>query len=173
MSRVKWYDNTYTFQLYQKGTFTYCDSNPRDSRNQEMWRWCSQIASDYIEFPFNPLRLVSAPPPPPVPPLVLRVASYRHPRWSSTWYTGVSQNNFLWQKLLALQHLTSLFQSPFLSCLTPVHFMQHPLPKKCTPFFLPIINPRTLFPLSSSSRFLSFLNKCANYSYRRILKPPC
>ncbi len=48
MSRVKWYDNTYTFQLYWKGTFTYSDSNPRDSRNQEMWRWCSQIASDYI-----------------------------------------------------------------------------------------------------------------------------
>jgi hypothetical protein len=36
MSRVKWDDNTYTFQLCEKGTFTYCDSNPRDSRNQEM-----------------------------------------------------------------------------------------------------------------------------------------
>ena len=36
MSRVKWYDNTYTFQLLLKGTFTYSDSNPRDSRNQEM-----------------------------------------------------------------------------------------------------------------------------------------
>jgi hypothetical protein len=47
------------------------------------------------------------------------------------------------------------------------------LPKKCTPFFLPIINPRILFPFSSSSQFLPCLNKCANYSYRRILKPPC
>ncbi len=55
-----------------KGTFTYSDSNPRDSRNQEMWRWCSQIASDYTEFSFNPLRLVSAPSPP-APPLVLSV----------------------------------------------------------------------------------------------------
>jgi len=61
----------------------------------------------------------------------------------------------------------------FLCCFTPVHFSQHPLPKKCTPFFLPVINPRILFPLSSSSRFLPCLNKCANYSYRRILKPPC
>ena len=59
----------------KKGTFTYSESNPRDSRNQEMWRWCSQIASDYMKSSFNPLRHVSAPPPPPPPalPLVLRV----------------------------------------------------------------------------------------------------
>jgi hypothetical protein len=64
----------------KKGTFTYSDSNPRDSRNQEMWRWCSQIASDYMKSSFNPLRLVSAPSPPlPAPPLVLRPVSYRHP----------------------------------------------------------------------------------------------
>ena len=30
-----------------------------------MWRWCSQIASDYTECSFNPSRLVSAPPLPP------------------------------------------------------------------------------------------------------------
>ena len=65
------------------------------------------------------------------------------------------------------------FNLLFLCCFTRVHFLQHPLPKKCTPFFLPVINPRILFLLSSSSRFLPCLNKCANYSYRRILKPFC
>ena len=54
----------YFSTLIKKGTFTYSDSNPRDSRNQKMWRWCSQIASDYMKSRFNPLRLVSAPPPP-------------------------------------------------------------------------------------------------------------
>ena len=53
--------------LIKKGTFTYSDSNPGDSRNQKMWRCCSQIASDYMKSCINPLRLVSAPPPPPLP----------------------------------------------------------------------------------------------------------
>ena len=39
----------YFSTLIKKGAFTYSDSNPRDSRNQEMWRWCSQIASDYMK----------------------------------------------------------------------------------------------------------------------------
>jgi hypothetical protein len=51
----------------KKGTFTYGDSNPGDSRSQKMWRYCSQIASDYMKFYINPLRLVSVPPPPPLP----------------------------------------------------------------------------------------------------------
>ncbi len=55
----------YFSTLIKKGTFTYSDSNPRDRRNQKMWRWCSQIASDYLKSCINPLRLVSAPPPPP------------------------------------------------------------------------------------------------------------
>ncbi len=54
----------YFSTLIKKGTFTYSDSNPRDSRNQNMWRWYSQIASDYMKSCINPLRLVSAPPPP-------------------------------------------------------------------------------------------------------------
>ncbi len=81
-SRVEWYDNTYTFQIFKKGTFTYSDSNPRDSRNQEMWRWCSQIASVYMKSCFNPLRLITAPPPPPTSsaPSFSDLVPYPHPR---------------------------------------------------------------------------------------------
>ncbi len=35
----------------------------------------------------------------------------------------------------------TLFALLFLRCFFPVHFSQFPLPKKCTPFFLPVINP--------------------------------
>ena len=53
------------------------------------------------------------------------------------------------------------FSLLFLCCFTPVHFSQHPLPKKCTLFFLPVINPRILFPLSLLVTIFSpFRNKC-------------
>ncbi len=64
------------------------------------------------------------------------------------------------------------FPAPFPYCFTSVHFSQHPLPKKCTSFFLLIINPKILFPLSSLPQFLFFLNKYANYSYLRIWNLP-
>ncbi len=41
----------------------------------------------------------------------------------------------------------------FLCCYTPIHFSQRPLPKKCTPFFLQVINPWILFLLSFSLQF--------------------
>ena len=67
--------------LIKKGTFTYSDSNPGDSRSQKMWRCCSQIASDYMKFHINPLRLVSAPPPPSyqLRPLFLRLGCLSSP----------------------------------------------------------------------------------------------
>ncbi len=49
--------------LIKKGIFTYVDLNPRDNRNQVMCRWSSQITSDYTDYPLNPSRLVSPPPP--------------------------------------------------------------------------------------------------------------
>ena len=72
----------HTSVLIKKGTFTYCDSNPGDSRSQKMWRCCSQIASDYMKSYINPLRLVSAPPPPPsyqLRPLFLRLGPLSPP----------------------------------------------------------------------------------------------
>ncbi len=70
----------YFSTLIKKGTFTHSDSNPRDSRNQEMWHWCSQIASDYMKSCFNPLHLISAPPPPTSSaPSFSDLVPYRHP----------------------------------------------------------------------------------------------
>ena len=113
--------------LIKKVTFTYCDSNPGDSRSQKMWRCCSQIASDYIKSYINPLRLVSAPPPPPPPrtssaPCFSGSGSYRHPCYSYTWYTGVSQKQLPLTKVLGIQLLKNLSNLLFLCRTAPVHF---------------------------------------------------
>ena len=135
---MKWYDNTHTFQLLlKKGTFTYSDSNPGDSRSQKMWRCCSQIASDYMKFYINPLRLVSAPPSP-LPhtssaPCFSGSGPYRHPRYSYTWYTGVSQNNFLWQKYPAF-NFWKISPICFFSAAPRAYIFATPFAKKCDSF---------------------------------------
>ena len=121
---------------------------------------------------FNPLRLVSAPPPPhhqlrPLfseSSLIVTLVNPAHGIQGCPKIISFDKNyrHFDFWRIF--------FSLLFLCCFTPVHFSQHPLPKKCTPFFLPIINPRILFPLSSSLQFLPFLNKCANYSCRRIFE---
>ncbi len=46
-------------------------------------------------------------------------------------------------------------------CFAPAHFSQHPLPKKCTPFFPSVANPRNLLPaFFLCYNFSPFLNKC-------------
>jgi hypothetical protein len=66
------------------------------------------------------------PPPPPhhtsSAPSFSGSGAYRHPRYSYTWYTGVSQYNFLWQKYLAFNFwkISPIF---FFFCRSaPVHF---------------------------------------------------
>ena len=167
----------YFSTLIKKGTFTYSDSNPRDSRNQEMWRWCSQIASDYMKSCINPLRLVSAPPPPPLPPAppplsqasVLIASLVNLTRGTQGCPKIISFDKSNWHP----NFWRVFFNLLFLCCFATRTFSQHPLLKKCTPFFPSIINPRNLFPLPSLLQLfhLSLIN--ANYSYRRILKPPC
>ncbi len=63
-----------------------------------------------------------------------------------------------------------LFRSHFSLLLNTCTFFATPLAEKMHSFFLPVINPRTLFLLSSSSQFLPCLNKCANYLHRRIFE---
>ena len=166
----------YFSTLIKKGTFTYSDSNPRDSRNQEMWRWCSQIASDYMKSLFNPLRLVSAlpPPPPPAPPplsqtssLIVTLVNLAHGIQGCPKIISFDKSN--WHPNFKRVFSISFFSAVLHLCI----FRNIPCRKKCTPFFLPVINPRILFPLSFSLQFLPCLKKCANYLYRRILKPPC
>ncbi len=68
--------------------------------------------------------------------------------------------------------MACFFNLLFLCCFAPVHFSQHPLPKKSTPFFPSTVNPRILFPLSLLVTIFhpSLIN--ANYSCRRILNLP-
>ncbi len=121
-----------------------------------MWRWCSQIASDYIEFSFDPLRPVSAPPPPP-PQLrpLFSESSLSPPLLIRTWYTGVSQNNFLWQKSLAPQLPINPFQSPFSLLLYSRTFFAIPLAEKM----------HSLFSASHRESFSRFLLHHDFYSF--------
>ena len=89
--KMVWQYITFQLLLYKKGTFTYCDSNPGDGRNQKMWRCWSQIAIDYMKFCINPLRLVYVPPPPPPPlpshqlrPFFPKLGPYHHPVFTLT-----------------------------------------------------------------------------------------
>ncbi len=137
-----------------------------------MWRWCSQIASDYTEFSFNPLRLVSAPPPP-APPLVLRVvliATLVNPAHGTQGCPKIiSFDKNYWHPSFQL----TLFNLLSLYCSIPAHFSQHSLPEKMHLLFSAnhqSDNPFSRFLLFS--KFLLFLNKHANYSCRRIWNLP-
>ena len=131
--------------LIKKGTFTYSDSNPGDSRSQKMWRCCSQIASDYMESYINPLRLVSAPPPPlaPAPPLVSQA------RVLIATLVTLTRGIQGCPKIISFDKNTwhPTFEKPFQSSFSlPLGVRtssQHPLPKNALPS-PPLNNPRIL-----------------------------
>ena len=123
----------------KKGTSTYSDSNPGDSRSQKMWRCCSQIASDYMKFYINPLRLVSAPPPPlpliPAPPLlsqarVLIATLVTLTRGIQGCPKTTSFDKSTWHSTLE-KSLQSSFSLP----LGTRAFSQHPSPKMHSPLY--------------------------------------
>ncbi len=89
---------------------------------------------------------------------------YRHPCYSYTWYTGVSQNNFLWQKYSASNFWKVSSFSPPLCTRT---FSQHPLPKNALTSSL-FINPGILFPVLFFVTVFHPSLTNANYSCRRI-----
>ena len=150
--------------LIKKGTFTYSDSNPGDSRSPKMWRCCSQITSDYMKF-YIYLYALYLPRPPPLPPHTSSApcfsgsGPYRHPRYSYTWYTGVSQNNFLWQKYLA-SNFWKISPICFFSAALRPYIFATPFAKKCASFSHQSLTreffSRSLFRYS----FSPFLNKC-------------
>ncbi len=129
-----------------------------------MWRCCSQIASDYMKFYINPLRLVSAPPPPPSPsyqlrPLFSGSGPYRHPRYSYTWYTGVSQNNFLWQKYSA-SNFWKISPICFFSAAPRPYIFATPFAEKCASFSHPSLTRESFTRSFFRCSFSPFLSKC-------------
>jgi hypothetical protein len=138
-----------------------------------MWRCCSQIASEYMKFYINPLRLVSAPPPPPSPsyqlrPFFLRLGCLSPPLLLlHVVYRGVPKQLPLTKVLgIQLKKKKSL-QSSFSLPLGTRTFSQHPSPKNALPSSS-VINPRTLFPFFLLLQFFhpSLIN--ANFSCRKI-----
>jgi hypothetical protein len=80
-------------------------------------------------------------------------------------YRGVSTQLPLIKIIGILNLQLTFFALLFSPLLHTRTFFAIPLAEKMHPFFLLIINPKILFPLSSLSQFLLFLNKYANYSY--------
>ncbi len=152
----------------------YGDLNPRDNRNQVMCRWSRQITSDYADCPLNPSRLVSPPHPPSAPPPFLIVCPYHRPLVTQHMvYRGVSKQLPLTEIIGILILQLTLFALLFLHCFFPVHFSQYPLPKKCTLFFLPVINPKSFLPLFPLLQFFTPLNELCQLLISKELKPPC
>ena len=153
----------------KKGTFTYSDSNPGDSRSQKMWRCCSQIASDYMKSYINPLRLVSAPSPPliPAPPLVSQAAALIASLVTLTRGIQGCPKIISFDKSNWHPTFEKSLQSSFSLPLYTRTFSQHPLPKNALPPSS-VINPRILFPFFLSLQFFHPSLTNANYLYRRI-----
>ena len=171
MGEVVWHYINFPTLLHKKGTFTYSDSNPGDSRSQKMWRCCSQIASDYMKFYINPLRLVSVPPPPPLPlipapPLLSQARSLIATLITLTRGIQGCPKTTSFDKSTWHPTFEKSLQSSFSLPLGTRAFSQHPLPKNALPP-LSVINPRILFPFFLSLQFFhpSLIN--ANYLCRR------
>ena len=125
----------------KKGTFTNSDSNPGDSRNQKMWRCCSQIASDYMKFYINPLRLVSVPPPPPLPlipapPLLSQARSLIATLVTLTRGIQGCPKIISFDKSTWHSTFEKSLQSAFSLPLCAHTFSQHLLPKNALPFLI-------------------------------------
>ncbi len=108
----------------------------------------------------------------PAPPLLSQarslIATLVH---SYMWYTGASQNNFLWQK-----HPAFNFEkiSPILFCFAAWRscFFATPFAKNALPSPL-LNNPRILLDFSFAAAFSPFSNECQLFMPKDFLEPPC
>ena len=137
-----------------------------------MCLWCSQITSDYTECSFNPSRIVSAPPPP-APPPVLILVPYHRPSRQAHGIQGCFNTTSFDKNYWHFNFVINPFCSSFSPLLLSRTFSQCPLPRKCTLFFLPVINPKSFSPAFSFVIIFSlFFNEYANYLYRRNWNHP-
>ena len=92
---------------------------------------------------------------------------------SYTWYTRVSQNNFLRQKYLAFIFFEDLSKPPFFLPLCTRAFLQHLLPKNAL-LFSTTQWPGNPFPIFLLLQLFSPLtNECQLFMPKDFLEPPC
>ncbi len=108
---------------YQKEISTYSDLNQRDSRNQMMCCWSSQITSDCADCLLNPSRLVSPPPPLQLLPFLIPLSLSPSCLLPGTWsYRGVSKQLPLTQ-IIGINFAINPFCFPFPSLLLSRTFL--------------------------------------------------
>ncbi len=162
----------------KKRTFTYSDSNPGDSRNQKMWRCCSQIASDYMKFYINPLRLVFVPPPPPLP-LIPAPPHLSQARSLIATLVTLTRGIQGCPKTISLDKSTwhlifeKIFPVFFFFAAWHPRIFATPFAEKCTPSFISHQSENPFPVLFLRCSFSPFLNKCQLLMPRDFLEPPC
>ncbi len=144
MSRVKWYDNTQLFNPIKKGLLLTAIQIRGTAETRRCVADAVRLQVNSLNAPLT-LRASYLPLPPPSS----SSSSHTCPLSPSSLiqhmvYRGATQLPSI--KIIGISNLQSTFFALlFLPCFTPVHFSQYLLPKKCTPFFLLIINPKILF----------------------------
>ena len=140
-----------------------------------MWRCCSLIASDYMKFCINPLRLVSVPPPPPdtsPAPSFSGSVAYRHPcSLLHVVYRGVPKQLPL-TKVPGIQFLKNLSNLLFLCRLASVHF-RNTLCRKMLSLHQYSLTRKSFSRSFFRCSFSPFLNKCQLLMPKDFLEPPC
>ena len=160
MSWVKWYDNTYTFQLYKKGLLL----TAIQIRGKAETRRCGADAVRLQVITWNPPLTLCAsylplPPPPSSapcsqsrslsPPLLIQHMVYR----------GVPKQ-FPLTKIIGTLTFDESFQSPFSLLLYTRTFFTTPLAEKCTPFFCQSLIRESFSRFLLRCNFSPFLKKC-------------
>ena len=113
-----------------------------------------------------------SPPPHPPPPSANPAPSFSYPSLittrvhSYTWYTRVSQNNFLRQNIWHSSFFENLSKPPFFCRFASAHFLQHLLPKLLS--FFHCSTTRESFRIFPCYNFFHPYLTNANYLCRRI-----
>ena len=112
------------------------------------------------------------PPSPPAPPFFLIPGLITTRVHSYTWYTGVSQNNFLRQKYLAFIFFEDLSKPPFFCRFAPVHFC-NTFCRKMLSFFHHSTTRESFPDFSFITTFSPLPKECQLFMPKDFLEPPC
>ena len=138
--KMVWQYITFQYLLYKKGLLLTVirtrglvetrRCGAAEARSQLItWSSALTLCASYMSRPLPPPSPLA-----PAPPLLSQAWSLSPPCVHSyTWYTGVSQNNFLRQKYLASNFWEIFSKPPFFCRLASVHFCNTSC-QKCSPF---------------------------------------